>query len=124
MDRRLRMATSHQLQRSPHYDCSARAELVQVENTPLAPSSGTLAGREPNQQYEPMELSPLDCLHNDNDLDQYATPLDMERELGEYEMPLALSVKQSDLSEHSGENISKTKKNTYANTKPCKASSK
>ncbi|KAK3697280.1 hypothetical protein RRG08_065091 [Elysia crispata] len=121
---RLRMATSHQPQRSPHDDCSARAELVQVENTPLAPSSGTLAGRGLNQQYEPMELSPLDCLHNDNDHDQYATPLDMERELGEYEMPLALSVKQSDLSEHSGENISKTEKNTYANTKPCKAASK
>ncbi|KAK3776776.1 hypothetical protein RRG08_056425 [Elysia crispata] len=71
---RLHMATRHQPQRSSPEDCSARVELVQVESPPLALEPETL----PNQQYESVELSPLDCGPTDDDLDQYAIPLDME----------------------------------------------
>ena len=117
MDFRLRMATRHQPQRSSPEDCSARVELVQVESPPLAAEPDTL----PNQQYESVEFSPLDCGPTDNDLDQYATPLDMERRSGEYEMPLVLNARQDDLSEHSGQNTGKTDQNPYANTKPCKS---
>ena len=97
------MATRQRSQRSPPQDCCARVELVQVENPPVALQPGALARRGSNQHYEPMELSALDCRSNDNDLDQYATPLDMERELGEYEIPLASNVKKSIFSQHSGQ---------------------
>ncbi|KAK3710267.1 hypothetical protein RRG08_067264, partial [Elysia crispata] len=93
---RLRITTKHSLHRSPPEDFTDRVELVQVENPSLAPQLGTLARGGSNHHYEPVELSPLRCCPNDNDPDQYATPLDMERELGEYEMPLASNVKKND----------------------------
>ncbi|KAK3797376.1 hypothetical protein RRG08_066329, partial [Elysia crispata] len=93
---RLHITTKQSTHRSPPEDFTARVELVQIDNPPLAAQLGTLARRESNQHYEPVDLSPLRCCPNDDDLDQYATPLDMERELGEYEMPLASNVKQND----------------------------
>ena len=96
-------------------ECSARVELVQVENPPLEPQPGTLVRRGSNQRYEPMELSDLGCSPNDNVFDQYATPLDMERELGEYEIPL--NVKQRDLSQLSGQDINEAEKIFSANSK-------
>ena len=83
------MATRHQPQKSTLEDCCARVELVQVENSPLAPQPGALARRGSNQHYEPLTLSPYN-----NDLDQYATPLDMLTELGEYETPLTVKTRQ------------------------------
>ena len=69
---------------------------MNVENPPLAPEPVLFTRRGSNQHYETVELSPLGCRVNDNELDQYATPLDMERDFGEYEMPLASNVKQND----------------------------
>ena len=115
------MTKRHRPRSSPPEDCSARIELVQVENPLLAPQHGALSRIGSNQHYEPVELSPLNCRANDNDLDQYATPLDMERELGEYEMPLALNVKQSGLSEHSGQDFNKAEKIIAAHSKQCES---
>ncbi|KAK3802177.1 hypothetical protein RRG08_018624 [Elysia crispata] len=112
---RLRMTKRLRTRRSFPEECSARVELVQVENPPLESQPGTLVRRGSNQRYEPMELSDLGCSPNDNVFDQYATPLDMERELGEYEMPL--NVKQSDLSQLSGQDINEAKKFISANSK-------
>ncbi|KAK3760733.1 hypothetical protein RRG08_062771, partial [Elysia crispata] len=116
---RLRMTKRHRPRSSPPEDCSARIELVQVENPSLAPQHGALSRRGSNQHYEPVELSPLNCRPNDNDFEQYATPLDMERELGEYEMPLALNIKQSGLSEHSGQDFNE--KIIAAHSKQCES---
>ncbi|KAK3766974.1 hypothetical protein RRG08_059843 [Elysia crispata] len=114
---RFRVTKRHRPRRSSPEEYSARVEFVQVENP--APQPGTPARRGSNQHYEPMELSSLSCCPNDIVFDQYATPLDMERELGEYEMPL--NVKQSDLSQLPGQDINKAEKISSANSKRWKS---